>query len=304
MAVVSMKPPSPDEVRNYSRLLRSAMGSSFLFAPQTEFGSAVQVERGTVFPMCMSGHAAAGLVDRIDRLVELSSLESMDKVTVVDRAGHSRPAYPGLLVYCWAQACRMSGTQGKTIVDTWREPLRTWCGVLEAQVKRFEWMIGGLPALRGAGATAAAWAALALYSAGSVLADRRWSELASNCFGRLAAGQQGSGAFLRASAADNPETFWYHELVLLHAAASYAAQSNDALVTAAVMQAAEYHLNETQPDHASNQPWGLLAFIWRRDARSLADQMLHTLTVQEPDHSNGVSSMLLADGLYCLGLLK
>ena len=299
-----MKPPTPDEVRSYSRLIRTAMGSSFLFTPHTEFGSAVQVERGTVYPMCVSGHAATGLAGRMDRLVGLSSLESIDKVTVVDTAGHSRPAYLGLLVYCWAQSCRMCGSQGKTVVDSWREPLRVWCGLLEAQVNRFEWMIGGLPAMRGSGATAAAWSALALHSAASVLSDRRWAELAGNCFGRLAASQQASGSFLRAGASDNPETFWYHELVLLHAAASYAAQSNDALVTAAVMQAAEYHLNETQPDHASNQPWGLLAFIWRRDARPLADGMLHTLTLQEPDHANGVSSMLLADCLYCLGLLK
>jgi hypothetical protein len=201
-----------------------------------------------------------------------------------------------LLVYCWAQAVRQQVPQ----LADWKDPLGAWCRQMEAEVNRFTWPISGVPASRGASATAMAWAALAIHAASVPLAERRWAEMASGCFGRLAAGQQSSGALLRALSSDNPETLWYHELVLLHAMASYAAQSSDTLTTAAVMQAADFHLAETQPDHATAQPWALLAFIWRRESRPLADQVLHAQQTHQPDRPAGVTSMLLADCLYCL----
>jgi hypothetical protein len=104
------------------------------------------------------------------------------------------------------------------------------------------------------------------------------------------------GPFLQATPGDNPETHWYHELVLLHAAASYAVQAEDRTVAAAVAGNAEFHFIETQPDHATIQPWALFAFIWLDRTRPLADQILHNVSTQ----SSGVSLMLLADALYCL----
>jgi len=174
---------------------------------------------------------------------------------------------------------------------------------MEAEALQFDWPVGGLRAARGAEASKAAWCALALYASGTVLGQRRWIETGANVLGQFAAGQRSTGAFLVAAPADNPETLWYHERVMLHAAASYAAQANDPLVTAAVMQAADFHARETQPDHATTQPWGLLAFVWRREARNLADGMLHALKLQQPSGPDAISSMLLADCLYCLRLL-
>ena len=295
----------PDELERYTSLVRRALGAAFLFTPETEIGSAVQAERGMVFPMSLGGHGGTELNARVDKLIQVANEQTIEEATVVDRAGHSRQAYPGLLVYCWLQAYRQTRlNESKRLIEHWAQPLRAWCGALEGQVNQFDWPIGGLSALRGGAATSAAWAALTLYVAGNTFSDRRWAERASNCFGRLGAGQQPSGAFLRKGAGDNPETLWYHELVLLHAAASYAAQSNDALVTASVMQAADYHVNETQPDHATSQPWGLLAFIWRRESRPLADQVLHTLATEQVSRPGGITSMLLADCLYCLRSLK
>jgi len=294
----------PDDVQRYSALIESALGRLFLFRAETEIGSAVQVERGTIFPMCVRGSGSAELGSRLGRLAQLADQEKAGGVTVVDRAGHTRPAYLGLLLYSCIQAYRLCRDDISNLpFEQWADVLRAWGGVIEAQTSPFEWPIGGMPALRGAGAAASAWVALALYAGGLAFRDERWTQIAHDTFGRLAAGQQASGAFLRASASDNPETLWYHELVLLHAATSYAAQSNNALVTAAVMQAADYHLTQTQPDHASAQPWGILAFIWRGETRPLADQMLHALKVQQPGLPDGVSSILLADALYCLRLL-
>ena len=224
-------------------------------------------------------------------------------VKVIDSAGNSRPAYLGLLVYCWARAFAPWRYISPEIIERRRNLLRSWCDVVEAELTEFNWPLGGVPAARGEDAAHAAWCALALYSGGSLLGARKRIDFASHTLGRFAAAQRGSGAFLTAAPTDNPETLWYHELVLLHAAASYAAQANDPLVTAAVMQAADYHVRQTQPDHATAVPWGLLAFIWRREARLLADGMLHTLKLQHPRGVDAVSSMLLADCLYCLRLL-
>jgi hypothetical protein len=124
--------------------------------------------------------------------------------------------------------------------------------------------------------------------------------LARNAFGRLVACQRPRGTFLEAGAGDNPETHWYHELLLLHAATSYAAQTRDAAVEAAVARAAEFHLNETQPDHATNQPWALAAFARSPATRSVADGMLHSAATI--GRTSGVTSILLADALYCLRL--
>jgi hypothetical protein len=87
---------------------------------------------------------------------------------------------------------------------------------------------------------------------------------------------------------------------MLHAAASYAAQSGDVAVTAAVNRAAEYHLAETQPDHATSQPWGLFAFVNHGQTRLMADEMLHNAKVRAAGaEADGVASILLADALYC-----
>jgi hypothetical protein len=129
-----------------------------------------------------------------------------------------------------------------------------------------------------------------------------WTDLASDTFGRLTRSQQPSGAFLAAAASDNPETHWYHELAILHAAASYAVQTEDRPLASAVARACAFHQNETQPDHATSQPWGIFAFIWNAATRPLADQLLHAAGAAQPAGIDGVALMLLADALYCLRL--
>ncbi len=114
--------------------------------------------------------------------------------------------------------------------------------------------------------------------------------------------QQPSGEFLITTARDNPEPHWYHELILLHAVAHYAQQTNRPAAWESVERAAEFHLNETQPDHATAEPWALFAFIRYADTLPLADLMLHTVQAQHPAGLDRVSWMLLRDALYCLHL--
>jgi hypothetical protein len=209
------------------------------------------------------------------------------------------------MVYAWLQAYRAwYETLPRSEFGRWEEGLRPWCDLLEGELGEIELPSGGapMPAGRGSSATEAAWNALALHVAGKVFVRDAWTDLAADAFGRIVRGQQASGTFLLATARDNPETHWYHELVLLHAAASYAVQAEDRTVASAVARATTFRLNEMQPDHASSQPWALFAFIWNEATRTLADQVLHACSVAQTPGNSSVSLMLLADALYCVRL--
>ena len=270
------------------------------FVPETETATAIQVERGVVLPRAMSGLDGG---DVIERLLDVASTGAIERLAVVDRAGHHRPVYRPLLVYCCLQAFRIVyETLPRAAFGRWEEGLRPWCDVLESELGELDLPSGALDSGYGSAATEAAWTALALYAAGKVYVRDAWTDLAGDTFGRLARAQQPNGTFLLADPSDNPEPNWYHELAILHAAASYAVQAEDRAMAAAVSRATAHHLEETQPDHATGQPWGLFAFIWAPSARPLADGLLHATTISHPAGSEGVPLMLLADALYCLRL--
>ena len=291
--------------RRYGDLIAGTIPVDIPFAPQVESDTAVQVERGTIFPLSLAGRVEETALGRVERIVRLASGGVPSTLAVVDRAGHHRPAYRPLLVYAWMRAYGLLyETLPRVDFARWDEALRSWADLLEAELTNSRIPDGPIPAARGALATESAWAALALFVAGKILVRDAWTDLASDTFGRLTRWQQPGGALLAASAGDNPETLWYHELVLLHAAASYAVQGEDRTVAEAVARGTEYHQRETQPDHATTQPWGLFAFIWNPRTRPLADQLLHAATVEHPSAVDGVSLILLADALYCLRLFE
>ncbi len=292
-----------EQLRGYAQLIESRMPSSPPFSPELEDAGTIQVERGTIYPLCLQNPAAPMDVDRVERLIELASSERLASLRIVDCAGHQRSAYRGLLVYCWLQAYRLAyESLARAQFGRWEEALRTWSDLLEAELTQIDWPAGPLPAIRGDDASEAAWAALALHVAGKAFIRDAWIDLASDTFGRLARAQQPQGPFLLSGASDSPDAGAFHELVLLHAAASYAVQAEDRTIAAAVARATEYHQRETQPDHATAQPWALFAFIWNAQTRPLAEQILHASEVQHPEAQDGVTFMLLADALYCLRL--
>lgn len=132
--------------------------------------------------------------------------------------------------------------------------------------------------------------------------ERAWAHAAmrQGNFRDLLAVQQPSGALLPNDPLVNPEIRWYHELVLLQAVGTYGWITGDVHALEAADRAAEYHLRETQPDHATAEPWGLLAFIHNPNTHLLADQLLHNVQIQHPDGPRGVTRILLADTLLCL----
>jgi hypothetical protein len=285
------------ELARYSRLVEEALRASVptVFAPCDSPGT-LRVERGVVYPLLMSGAAvtAGWMDDEVGDLLQLGRGWLATGVRVEDLEGHRRPVYEGLLFYSAFRAFGLSA--GWETEDT-----AVWAEALEARLARTIWPEDGSGVARavdGARWVEAVWWALASHAAGEVLGVK--TDLARSAFGRLAARQRPSGTFLEAGARDNPETHWSHELLLLHAAASYAAGSGNGAVGAAVARAAEYHLNETQPDHATNQPWALAAFARHAQTRPVADGMLHAAATI--GRRSGVTSILLADALYCLRL--
>jgi hypothetical protein len=192
------------------------------------------------------------------------------RFVITDAHGHSRSVYRPLLICSWLRLPTAREHQGV---------LREWIDTLDDGV----------------------WSWLARARAGELFGIEKWRGGAAAVFGQLAANQQVSGALLPADNSANPETRWYEELLLLHALASYAAMHPSSALDRAVQKAARFHLEETQPDHASAQPWGLLAFV--QYAQPLADQVLHAMMMQYPGGVSGVPLLLLADVLYGLDLL-
>jgi hypothetical protein len=301
----------PEDVRTVFRHYADAIAGLIAkspaddFAPAAEGDMAVQVERGAVYAAALHGPPDARSTARVERLIRGAAGAVPPQVAVVDAGAHHRPVYRPLMVYGWLQAFRLwYETLPRAEFGRWDEALRAWCDLLEAELGATRIAEGGTPASRGDVVTEAAWTALALFSAGRLLVRDAWTDLASDTLGRLTRGQTAEGTFLIPGPSDNAETWWYHELVLLHAAASYAVQAEDRTVATAVARATEHHLRETQPDHATAQPWALFAYIWDERARPLADQVLHTSAVHRPAGPDGVSLILLADALYCLRLFE
>jgi hypothetical protein len=307
--------PDRDDLRQFFRkseqailpLLQPAGGHAF--TPIAEDADRIQVERGGIFPaFLLEPRRAVEPMPAVERLIAVGSPLTIGRMIVVDRAGHIRPVYRPLLVYSWLQAFRLGyELLPRSEFGRWEEASRTWCDELESRLGEFTWPANHSPASQGDRIAEMCWIALALHVAGKLFIRDAWTDLAADVFGKLVRRQCAGGAFLQAGVSDNPETHWFHELAILHAAASHAVQAEDRALASAIMRATQFHLHETQPDHATHQPWGLFAFLWNPATRSLGEGMLQA-AAQAPgltDDTKGVSEltlMLLADALYCLRL--
>jgi len=237
----------------------------------TRYAEIIQSMIATQKPFEPTAEDPSGI--QVERGLNLPVLDfqRFQMAAVVDAGGHARPVYRPLLVYSWLLAIEMAGG-----VREMPDELYRWIDSLDEGI----------------------WFGLVIAMAGILFDDETWRDAAAERFNDLVDHQQQSGGFLPIDSRANPETRWYEELVLLHAVASYAVRVNDERITAAAAKAAVFHLQETQPDHASAQPWGLLAFA--RFAPPLADQMLHAMTMQYPAGVTGVPLLLLTDALYGL----
>ncbi len=96
---------------------------------------------------------------------------------------------------------------------------------------------------------------------------------------------------------DSPDAWTWRELTGLHALANLALLRRNNAWAKRVEQIALYHLEHTQPDNTTNQPWAVFAFLWSVKTRSFAEQQLHDATA----HGIGLTAgMLLADAANAL----
>jgi len=300
------------DFQRYAGLIEAALRPPLEFTPEAENANAIQAERGAVYGrmlMAERGQAIAAPPAEVERLIEVASHAA--SMAVVDREGHCRPVYRPLMVYSWMMAFRVAyETLPREQFGRWEEGLRAWADLLEARLGQIALPGAGMAmASDGPGVAEACWIALALHAAGRELARDAWTDLAADVFGRLPHWQRESGAFLAAGPGDNVETLAYHELVILHAASSYAVQTENRGLAGCVARATAFHQQETEPNHATAKPWGLFAFAWNQATRPMADGLLHAANMQGGTtrggtNRSGVSLMLLADALYCIRLFK
>jgi len=157
-----------------------------------------------------------------------------------------------------------------------------------------------LPANDGGRVSQFAWQALQAYAAGRWRENKKMLASAANDFDLLAGRTAASGAFLTYTLADNIELLGLHELMILHAVASYAAQTGNANLRDKVFHAAEAFQSAMQPDHSTAQPWAIFAFIWNPATHPMADHMLHAAQLHFVGSRDATHLLLLADALYCL----
>ena len=121
---------------------------------------------------------------------------------------------------------------------------------------------------------------------------------------RIVARQQASGAFAIFNHDESPDLFWFSELVLLHAITSAGIEWDDPALLDSARRAAAFHFAETQPDHATTQPWAIHAFVLDPAHVSLSELILHGMFMNSPEGPGELALLLLADALHCLRKLS
>ncbi len=197
-----------------------------------------------------------------------------------DGGGHRRPYYRHLARYAAALARRIDPSL----------PMLGEMVTTRAAIPTNEQP----PARVAAEVCVAAWSELADVAAGNATASATLDSLAStqSADGPLFAFDKFNG--------DNPEPWWYHELVALHALTSYGRLTHTALATHSAQRAAAFHHAETQPDHATGQPWAIHAFAGEVEMIPTAELLLLACGIGRPGGVDIVSRLLLADACVWL----
>ena len=285
----------PAWVNRYRSVIEATLARGALPALTDAPPARLAVERGVAWPLLAESPGSAAAFDLLAPM--LSAGADPEAADVVDRAGHARPAYRGLLCYAMFQAVRASD---RVLLDAGAVAAVRWLETLAAEVTATAGGLpaGGIPADRGGEVAGMCWAALAVHAGGELLHEERPLVAAGRAVRAVVARQRPAGGYLVARGSDNPETLWFHELQVAHAVASYAMQAGDPVALDSAVRAARFHMNETQPDHATNQPWGLSAFLADAGTHVMADGQLHAANVQQPERVDGASLILLSDALY------
>ena len=231
------------------------------------------------------------LADGAKRLAELGrqSAQNGGKICpqLVDQAGHHRDVYWPLVLHLHLSAFTL---QYESL------PSSLWSVCEDAladaiiPTRWIESFVGVAPA---ADQTAMAlWSALCLLEQ-AVLASRDVDiELVDTVVHHMVARPGSEGALHprneQAGGEESLDAWTYRELCGLHALANLAIARRNQTWAKRVEQIALYHLENTQPDNTTNQPWALFAFLWSPQTRSFGEQQMHDATVHR-DQCGGAS---------------
>lgn len=108
------------------------------------------------------------------------------------------------------------------------------------------------------------------------------------------------GSLHRHDPDESLDAWTYRELISLHALHGLAQVTGDGALREHAMRVVRHHVEYTQPDNTTNQPWALSAFLTLADDTGFADQQLHDATAQGSRLQSGkapglVAGLLLAD---------
>jgi hypothetical protein len=157
-------------------------------------------------------------------------------------------------------------------------------------------------------AAMALWRSLCQYDAAPFCSDSLVTALPAAVDVVLRA--PGPGGSLHPMAADQSLDAWtYQELTGLHALTHLALRQRNLPWLSRVQETAIYHLENTQPDHTTNQPWGLPAFLLWEKTAMFGQQQIHDATAHGLGAADGrekggevdvVTGPLLADAAWLL----
>ncbi len=113
-----------------------------------------------------------------------------------------------------------------------------------------------------------------------------------------------AGSLHRYDSDESPDAWTYRELTGLHALANLAVRRRNPAWARRVQEVASYHLENTQPDYTTYEPWAVFAFAWSPQTAMFADQQLHDVQTHLASAEGGVTVMpalLLTDAADLLG---
>ncbi|MBI1336034.1 MAG: hypothetical protein GC164_03625 [Phycisphaera sp.] len=149
------------------------------------------------------------------------------------------------------------------------------------------------------------WEALCLYEQARLAArdiDSEWITAVVH----QAISQPGPGGSLHAmqntdSSDVSLDAWTYRELCALQALWRLATLTGEGTWLKRAREAAHYHVQNTQPDHTTTQPWALAAFLFDDSTAPFGEQQLHDATTQAGMSDDiGVTALLLCDAAETL----
>ncbi|MFI4859970.1 MAG: hypothetical protein ACIAXF_04730 [Phycisphaerales bacterium JB063] len=239
-----------------------------------------------------------------DQLLALASAaaDPAHPPELTDGQGHHRPVYGPLCVHLMLSALAVQRSQVvERLGDAWASrvspimtPIRA-SRVEDAELDDAELMALPINTLLWRALCELEWALLTNQAFDGALA-MRVIERVQNLVGA-------DGALHPQTADDTPDAWVYRELTGLHALHLASQVGRGAGWAARCAQVSAYHLDHTQPDYTTYQPWALSAFAEGESTAVFAEQQLHDVQTHLAIEGPGgalLPGLLLADAAASL----